>query len=78
MQEITNSIVRLFPDFEKKINFLLRTDENFQDLCNDYVLCTIKVVEMKKAINHYETKMEEYLDLKGNLEQEIFQFVNKD
>lgn len=72
------SIVRIFPDYEEKINFLFQTDENFRDLCLDHILCSAMVLERKKSLNKNIAYVEEYEELQRNLEQEILQKIMKD
>lgn len=78
MAENNIYIVRKFPDFEEKIDFLFRTDECFRDLCKDYLLCTSKVIEMNKSNAGLQSLFEEYQDLQKSLELEIFTILNKD
>ncbi len=76
MDENVESIVRIFPDFEKKIDSLFQTDENFRDLCADHILCAAMVQEIKQKKG--KGKVEEYEDLKQCLEQEILQMISQD
>jgi hypothetical protein len=75
MQKNINSIVHMFPEFEKNIGFLFQTDENFQDLCKDYLICARNVMEMKKESDKCKKQMEEYEDLRKELEQEILYMI---
>ena len=77
MKENMHSIVQLFPDFEEKIEFLFLADENFRDLCKDYMLCISFVLDMKKDPNKYRAQIEEYEDVKRNLEEEILTMISK-
>lgn len=77
MEENIHSIVRLFPDFEEKIEFLFLADENFRDLCKDYILCISFMFDMKKNSNRYRVQIEEYEDVKHNLEEEILTFISR-
>jgi hypothetical protein len=77
MNKNINAIVHLFPDFKEKINFLFETDENFSDLCKDYLLCASNVIKMKKDNNKKNTSLEEYDDLKKSLQEEIKQIIIK-
>ncbi|MCX7551262.1 hypothetical protein [Xanthomarina sp. F2636L] len=61
-------IVQLFPDFEEKIDFLFQTDENFRDLCSDYMLCASMVLE---------DQILEYKELLRELEAEILKEILK-
>ena len=65
------SIVRIFPDFEQKIDFLFRTDEGFRDLCSDHILCAAMVLDLKREEDLNVSKLEEYEELQRSLEQEI-------
>jgi len=71
-------IVQLFPDFEEKIDFLFQTDENFRDLCSDYILCVAMVQKMKKESHLDIQSREEYKELHESLEVEILQNIMSD
>lgn len=77
MPENLHSIVRIFPDFEEKIETLFLTNEDFRDLCKDYILCASSVLDMKKDLNAYSEQIEEYEDLQLSLEQEILRMIAK-
>ncbi|MDN3723557.1 hypothetical protein QRD02_04125 [Aequorivita sp. SDUM287046] len=77
MEKSIHSIVSLFPDFEERIEFLFESDENFRDICKDYILCTSYIMEQKKNSNKYRIQLEEYEDVKQNLEEEIFRMLSK-
>lgn len=72
------SIIQIFPDFEEKIGFLFQTDENFRDLCLDYILCASMALEMKNDAPKIDAKLMEYEELQRNLEEEILQRIMKD
>lgn len=72
------SIVQVFPDFEEKIDFLFQTDENFRDLCSDYILCTAMVHKMKKERDTNFESLEEYATLRKELEKEILQILMRE
>ena len=72
------SIVQMFPDYEEKIDFLFQSDENFRDLCSDYILCAAMVQKMTKDQKKCISSREEYEELQQNLEQEILQNLMKD
>ncbi|HUH28926.1 hypothetical protein [Gelidibacter sp.] len=78
MNKKINSIVQIFPDFEEKIDFLFQTDENFRDLCSDYILCAAMVQKMMKDLKKETSNREEYEELQQNLEEEILQILTKD
>lgn len=72
------SIVQLFPDFEVKIDFLFQNDENFRDLCSDYILCTSMVLERKKVLNNSIDDIGEFEELQLELEKEILKEILKE
>jgi hypothetical protein len=72
-----HSIVRVFPDFEDKIECLFLTHEDFRDLCKDYMLCASAVLDMKKDLNTHKKQIEEYEEVQQNLEQEILRMISK-
>ena len=72
------SIVQVFPDFEEQIDFLFRADENFRDLCSDYILCAVTVQNIKKQADADIESREEYEELQQHLEEEILQNLMKD
>lgn len=78
MQKEIVSIVRIFPDFEDKIDFMFQTDENFRDLCMDHILCVAMVANSKKEWQNNDAKVQEYEELKKMLEEEILQKITKD
>lgn len=78
MQKKIISIVQIFPDFEEKIDFLFQTDENFRDLCSDYILCAVMVQKIKKEQDTDLENRKEYEELQQHLEEEILQNLMKD
>jgi DNA-directed RNA polymerase subunit N (RpoN/RPB10) len=77
MQDSKESIVHLFPDFKERIDHLFRTDENFRDLCADYILCARTLMNLKRTKDNHTDDLTEYNDLKQSLEEEILHFLNK-
>ena len=77
MYKKIDSIIQLFPDFEKKIDFLYQSDENFRELCSDYMLCTSMVQQRKNEINKNAAEIAEFEDLQRNLEAEILKEIQK-
>lgn len=78
MHEKIISIVQIFPDFEEKIDFLFQTDEDFRDLCSDYMLCAAMVQNLRKKSIKSTADLEEYEELQRNLEQELLQNILKE
>ena len=78
MQKNMHKIILIFPDFEEKIETLYSSNENFRDLCSDYVLCAKSVHEIKEDFNKYKEQIEEYEGLKSNLKEEILSMITKE
>ncbi|GGG47239.1 hypothetical protein [Bizionia arctica] len=71
MRKEVDSIIQLFPDLEEEIDDLFQIDENFRDMCSDYMLCRSMVLERK---NDRNINREEFADmevLQRSLEEEI-------
>ena len=71
------SIIQIFPHFKEKIDFLIHTDEDFQELCLDHILCAAMIVDIKEKLNKHTEEIEEYEELQRNLEEEILQMILK-
>ncbi|WP_038528481.1 hypothetical protein [Formosa agariphila] len=70
-------IFQAFPNFKEKIEFMFHHNENFHDLCEDYLLCINKILELKKDNSHHSIHIQEYQDIQNDLEREIFQIISK-
>ena len=77
MHKIRNSIVQQFPDFEEKIDFLFQTDENFRDLCSDYLLCISMILVRKNNIESDKMEIGEFQHLKKDMKEEILKEIQK-
>ena len=75
MQKSINSIVRIFPDHEEKIEHLFMYDPSFRELCSDYMLCASQILELKSESGEHSAKLEEYEELQRNLEHEILKLI---
>ena len=75
MQENINSIVRVFPDHEQKIEYLFMNDASFRELCTDYILCASKILDLKTGLEECSDQIKEYEDVQRNLEQEILKII---
>ena len=75
MQENINSIVRVFPDHEQKIEYLFMNDANFRELCTDYILCASKILDLKTSLEDCSAQIQEYEELQRNLEEEILKII---
>lgn len=78
MQKNMHKIILIYPDFEEKIETLYSTNENFRDLCSDYVLCAKSVHDIKEDLNKYKQQIEEYECLERNLKDEILSMITKE
>ncbi|MDW5290594.1 hypothetical protein [Formosa sp. PL04] len=76
MSKKIETIVQLFPDFEEQIVFLFRTDENFRELCSDYILCLSMVLKRQEDITKHKEEIAEFEELQQNLEAEILNEIN--
>ena len=72
-----STVVQLFPDYEEKISFLLQTDENFRELCSDYLLCDSMILVRKKEIDKNRAEIAEFEDLQKAMKVEIFREIQK-
>ena len=72
------SIVQQFPEFEERIDFLMQVDENFRDLCKDYILCTSMVLKRKKENNKIVEETEELEELQREMEKEILHEIMRE
>jgi hypothetical protein len=77
MYKVRNSIVQQFPDFEEKIDFLFQTDENFRDLCSDYLLCISMILVRKNNIEYNKSEIGEFQHLKKDMKEEILKEIQK-
>ena len=72
-----SAVVQLFPDYEEKISFLLQTDENFRELCSDYLLCVSMILVRKKEIDKNRAEIAEFEDLQKAMKVEILREIQK-
>lgn len=73
-----NSIVQLFPDYEHKIDRMFQYDENFRDLCSEYMLCASMILERKNQINKHLEEIAEFEELQRLMEEEILREILKE
>lgn len=72
-----SAVVQLFPDYEEKISFLLQTDENFRELCSDYLLCVSMILVRKNDIDKNREEIAEFQDLQKTMKVEILKEIQK-
>ena len=75
MNKEIDLIIPLFPDFKQKIDFLFQTDENFRDICEEYRLCTGRLLELKREEKNNGVSIQEYEDLQQSLKQELLEQI---
>lgn len=76
MDNKINALLLRFPEYSRIIHKQLDENEDFQALCYDYELCitTLASFEKDTVLKHY--KIEEYLELKKELEQEVQKYFH--
>jgi len=65
----------LFPSLENKIHILFLRNESFREVCIEHILCTSKILDIKKASGD-DSGLNEYEDLQRDLENEILKFLS--
>ena len=76
MNKETDPIIQLFPDFKQKIDFLVQTNEDFRDLCSDYMLCLSMILDRKNERDKNKEEFAEFEELLQNLEAEILKEIS--
>ncbi|WPR75277.1 hypothetical protein [Algoriphagus sp. NG3] len=77
MKEKINTIARIFPVKEEVIEQLLLSNPTFLELCTDYMLCSSRILEIKKELEKHNLQIGEYEDLQRKLEEELLKYINK-
>ena len=70
-------IVQLFPIYKEHIDFLFQTNENFRDLCSDYMLCTSMTLDRETVQNKKKEDIIELEAIQHGLEAEILEEIIK-
>ena len=74
-QDILNIIRDRFPEMDDSLNMLFLKDENFHEICEDYVLCLSSIGKIiitnkkNKILKEYEYALQE-------LELEMLEYLN--
>jgi len=70
------TILLRFPEYRERIIKQIRENVEFEDLCSDYELCLdmVKMLETETALRH--SKLEEYLEIKIELELEVLRYLH--
>ena len=78
MHKNLDKIIQLFPDFDEKINSLFQNNEDFRDLCSDYLLCHTMILERKKFLEKNQVEIKEFEELQMSMELEIHKAIVKE
>jgi hypothetical protein len=70
-----HKIIERFPSFKEKIEYLIVHNGEFQDICEDYLLCHEEIVKMNEKFNQPLLKINEYHELLASLEQEMINYL---
>jgi hypothetical protein len=77
MDNQPRAILQRFPQYTIAILHQIKENEIFESLCADYDLCMDMLKSLEKDAVHKNSKLEEYLEIKIELEQEVLKFVIK-
>ena len=71
-------VIKRFPFRKKTIHSLLKSDDEFHTLCNDYQLCFEALTKWNHStLEEAPVRRTEYEDLLRDLELEIAEFLNE-
>ena len=75
MDSRLEAILLRFPEYRERILKKIQDNDDFEGLCSDYELCIdmLKALEKEAGLKH--AKLEEYLELKIELEQEVLKYL---
>ena len=74
-QDILNTIRDRFPEMDDSLNILFLKDENFREICEDYVLCLSSIGKI--IITNKKNKiLKEYKNALSELELEMLEYLN--
>ena len=68
-------VKKKFPQHSERIEELYEVDEDFRTLCADYFLCVQHLQKFKTEFNEKQHSIEEYKDIKDELEKELHDFI---
>jgi len=68
-------IKKKFPEQSGQIEQLYETDADFRTLCADYFLCVQYLQKFKKEVIEKKDSVEEYENLREELEKELHNFL---
>ena len=70
-------MVEKFPALSENIMDLYKTNEGFQTLCSDYLLCLNTLDQWVSSLKKDELLIREYSDLEKILHAELLQYIEK-
>jgi hypothetical protein len=68
-------IKKRFPDQNERIEELFESNEDFRALCADYFLCIKHLHRFKKEFGEKKLSIEEYKNVREELEDELSHFL---
>ena len=66
-----------FPALSENIKYLYTTNEGFQTLCSDYLLCLDSLDQWVSSLKRDEMLIQEYSELEKILHAELLQYIEK-
>ena len=69
------AILVRFPNLSEKISHQVDHNEDFESLCDDYQLCIDMLQLLEKDAVTKHAKLEEYIEIKLELEQELLKYL---
>ena len=68
-------MIEKFPALSENILVLYRTNEEFQSLCSDYLLCLNSLDQWVSSLQKDEKYVQEYSELEKILQAELLQYI---
>jgi len=68
-------IKKKFPEQGERIEQLFDKNEDFRALCSDYVLCIKHLQKFKKEYGEKKLTVDEYRNIRSELENELHHFL---
>lgn len=75
-QDILNIIHDRFPEMDDSLNMLFLKDENFHEICEDYVLCLSSMSKIIITNKKNDKILKEYKNALKELELEMLEYLN--
>ena len=69
------AILLRFPEYSERIMKRIKENEEFEGLCSDYELCIDMLKSFEKETESRHAALEEYLEIKVALEQEVLKYL---